>query len=189
MAITAYILAGGKSSRFGEDKARVCLDDFRIPVITSLNSLLNSLFAKVSIVANETDRYADLGYKCIQDKIPGKGPLVGVMTALEHAETEKALIISCDMPRMSKKVLKELLAIGERITGSVICQIDGETHPFPGIYSRQNIELLRSLVEKDKLSMKGFIERLPDIEYLKYESGKVDFANMNTKQDYEKLRR
>ncbi|MCA9181703.1 MAG: NTP transferase domain-containing protein [Planctomycetales bacterium] len=99
----AYILAGGRSSRFGSDKARIevaCVEGRVEPLLLALRRRLNQQGHAVEIVADRADRYEDLEVGCLVDHQTGQGPLAGVATALQHREQQQPgwlLLISCDL--------------------------------------------------------------------------------------------
>lgn len=94
----AYILAGGRSSRFPGDKALHLIDG--VPQLLRLQQQLVQIGHLVSIVADRSDRYADLGIESIPDIDPQAGPLCGLLTALREqvtkAEPSWILIVGCD---------------------------------------------------------------------------------------------
>lgn len=71
--VPVYILAGGRSSRFGSDKARAALHGR--PMIVRIAELLRPVAESMIVVAEQSDKYADLGLLTIADAIPGQGPL------------------------------------------------------------------------------------------------------------------
>ncbi len=94
----AYILAGGRSSRFGSDKARVRCG--ASPLLLVLRRTLIEHGHAVEIVADRADRYADLGIECLVDWHAERGPLAAVATALHHREQQQSgwlLLLSCDL--------------------------------------------------------------------------------------------
>lgn len=94
--IPAYILAGGKSSRFGSDKA-VALFSGQ-PLIQRLADAVRPHVARVMVVADQTDKYAHLGLRTIPDLEPGLGPLGGLLTALSDCLDDGWLfLLSCDL--------------------------------------------------------------------------------------------
>lgn len=78
----AVLLAGGQSTRFGSDKARI--DIGGVPLLRRNHDLLSATFAKVCVVGPPAAAYADLGLACIPDDTPHRGPMAGVIAAL-HA--------------------------------------------------------------------------------------------------------
>lgn len=92
-------MAGGRSSRFGSDKARVQLND--TPLLMVLRRELTEQGHTVEIVADRADRYADFGVDCLVDWQADQGPAAGVATALRHREQQQQpgwlLLLSCDL--------------------------------------------------------------------------------------------
>jgi len=89
--LLVYILAGGRSSRFGSDKARATVDD--IPLVVRLRqSIARSVNAQIFVIANEVNAYHDLGVAALADDIPHLGPVSGIATALEHFQNATALV-------------------------------------------------------------------------------------------------
>lgn len=94
----AYILAGGRSSRFGSDKARVEIGTE--PLLLSLRRSLSQQGHSVEVVADRVDRYSDLGIQCVVDCQSDHGPLAGVASALQHRQQRQSgwlLLVSCDL--------------------------------------------------------------------------------------------
>lgn len=94
----AYILAGGRSSRFPGDKALRLIDG--VPQLLRLRQQLVQIGHFVSVVADRTDRYAELGIESIRDIDPQAGPLCGLLTALREQATKAQpswiLVAGCD---------------------------------------------------------------------------------------------
>jgi molybdopterin-guanine dinucleotide biosynthesis protein A len=84
MGVGAYILAGGKSRRFGSDKALAMVEGR--PLIARLADRVRPHVARVTVVAERVDKYAHLGLRTIGDVVAGLGPLGGLRTALEDME-------------------------------------------------------------------------------------------------------
>lgn len=79
-ALPAYILAGGRSTRFGSDKARAPLDG--VPLLARVADTLRTVTAEPIVVADAPDKYADMGLPTIADCYPARGPLGGLHAAL-----------------------------------------------------------------------------------------------------------
>src|ERR1700738_620915 len=95
-----YVLAGGGSTRLGQDKALIEFDGK--PLLLRAVHVLESAVRPVTVVASRR-KYADLGIQIIPDEWPGSGPLGGIVTALRHTaldapSREWSLILACDMP-------------------------------------------------------------------------------------------
>ncbi len=81
--VPVCILSGGRSSRFGSDKARALLRF--VPLIVHVVRTAESVASRVTVVADTADKYAGLGLKTIVDLTPGLGPIGGLNTVLVPA--------------------------------------------------------------------------------------------------------
>ena len=108
-ALRAYILAGGKSRRFGTDKARAEING--VPLVRRVANITAAFAGEVTVVAAAADQYADLGLRTISDRSPRRGPLAGLETALhDSAEqgVEWILLTSCDLLTIQQTWLERL---------------------------------------------------------------------------------
>ena len=95
-----YILAGGKSRRFGSDKARA-IHRGR-PLILTVADALAPATVGSTVVAAASGRYADLGLQTIADRWPDRGPLGGLASALadlpdRHPGSQWLVLAACDL--------------------------------------------------------------------------------------------
>lgn len=104
--VTAYVLAGGGSSRMGRDKALVKLGG-RTLLERALEPA-RQVAAQVRIVGPRAkfQAYAP----CVEDVYPGRGPLGGIHAALLETRTDLNLMLAVDLPRMQAEFLRVLLA-------------------------------------------------------------------------------
>ncbi len=96
--IPVYILAGGRSSRFGSDKARAEIDG--VPLVRRIADVLAPVTPTVTVVADRPDKYADLGLRTVVDQQPGLGPLGGLAAAVGDLTTRGdawLLLTCCDL--------------------------------------------------------------------------------------------
>lgn len=109
MKIPAYISAGGKSSRFGSDKARaVFLGE---PLIIRTARLISPLCESVTVVAGSTEQYSDLHLHTVADLHPGGGPMSALETALSLiAHDSWLMFISCDWAFLQPEWIDKLVS-------------------------------------------------------------------------------
>ncbi|MEO8269812.1 MAG: molybdenum cofactor guanylyltransferase [Aureliella sp.] len=120
----AYIMAGGRSSRFGSDKARVEIASE--PLLLALRRCMSQAGHAVEIVADRADRYENIGLQCLVDQQSGQGPLAGVATALQHREQQRPgwlLLVSCDLfvwkPEWFEKLAKKAMDLKQDSDGTL----------------------------------------------------------------------
>lgn len=139
--IPAYILAGGRSSRFGSDKARASLAGAPL-ILHQINALRKSARPTFA-VARQPDQYADLGLTTIPDILPDQGPLGGLRTALTHRSRGWIILASCDLIDLNPDWIDALTAARAlHPNAPAIAFRDDRWQPFPGLYHTRllNIE-------------------------------------------------
>jgi molybdenum cofactor guanylyltransferase len=94
--ITGVILAGGKSSRFGSNKAFASMNGTQL--IERVIAIMGSIFKDLIIITNDPDEYSFLGLPMYEDLIKGLGPLGGIYTGLEKIPEKTGFFVACDMP-------------------------------------------------------------------------------------------
>ncbi len=184
--IGAYILAGGKSSRMGEDKGLVLLKGK--PMVEHVITALHQVFSEVRIVSNNR-YYEQFGLKVLADLIPDKGPMGGIYTGLKDSPNAMNFFISCDMPFVSKKSLELLLDQAEvdQITVSII---NDRFQPLFAVYPKSILPELEVLMNQNLLKLKLMIEALTYHQVLLNNEGedlKKEFKNINTKAELDEL--
>ena len=103
--ITGIILAGGKSTRMGTDKGFLLLNNK--PFVQYSIDALQPLVSEIIIVSDNPD-YDRFGLKRINDTIKDAGPVAGICSGLEASSTAYNLILSCDIPLITSKILQKL---------------------------------------------------------------------------------
>ncbi len=106
-AITGVILAGGQSSRMGQNKALMSLGGKRL--VDRVVEVMREVFRDLLMVTNTPEVYADLGIPMVRDVWPEKGSLGGVYSAIYHVITPYCLVVACDMPFLNAAVLRYLI--------------------------------------------------------------------------------
>ena len=186
MQLSAIILAGGKSSRMGEDKGLLNLNGSAM--ITHVINTLKEITDDVFIVSNNNE-YGKFGLPVYRDLITNKGPIAGIYTGLLNSASEVNIIVSCDSPFVSIDFLKNLML--RSITFDVtIPSYNDRIHPTIGIYNRSIIEILKQQIDSNELKLMLAIEKVKH-QIIKFSSIDKDidpkiFSNINTKQDLSK---
>lgn len=130
--VPVYVLAGGRSLRFGSDKARAELGG--VPLVLRLARLLEPIADGFTVVAERPDKYADLGLSTLGDAVPGLGPLGGLHTALTHARPPGwVLVVSADLLELRLEWLERLTSSAREPRRAVVFR-DRFWQTFPGLY-------------------------------------------------------
>lgn len=181
--ITGIVLAGGKSSRMGQDKGLLPLQGK--PMVQWVLDALTPCVDHIIIVANEP-AYAQLGYPTATDLIANAGPAGGIYTGLKASETALNFIVSCDMPFIRPEAICFLLEQAED-TAITLPMAAGRLQPLFGVYAKscasgfeQQIRMgrlkLQLLVKQFRLkcvAMDAQLQRYPHL-----------FQNINTRQEF-----
>jgi molybdopterin-guanine dinucleotide biosynthesis protein A len=153
--IPVYILAGGKSSRFGSDKARAL---FRgQPLISSLAAFMKPAAARITVVASKPGEYRDLGLRTIGDITPGNGPLGGLLSALQdNAASPWLLLLSCDLLGLRMHWIERLLA--SRREGVMAVHFHGRyPEPFPALYHQSLRLVAEAHLDRNQRAMQNLL--------------------------------
>ncbi|MFH1862642.1 MAG: molybdenum cofactor guanylyltransferase [bacterium] len=149
--ICAAILAGGKSLRFGSDKALMSLrGEF---ALSRLIATLEQLFQPVFIVADQPEKIPPSSTTIVQDVIPDCGPLGGILTALQYSPTPRCFIAACDMPILDLDILR-FLAVEWGTEDILIPKVDGEEQPLAAFYRNSCLPVVRDCLRQSKLSLR-----------------------------------
>ena len=179
--LSGFVLAGGRSSRLGRDKALLPWPPNAFAKGKSQTLLqhavarLQSVCTIVSICANRPDLFSTA--EVIPDAVPGSGPLGGIVAALEHSSTEWNLLLAVDLPFLPVQVLQALAArarSGEKIRLSgrpsspspacILPELDGLPQPLCGLYHRALAPKLRRALEAGKLKVMAALQQATDPE-------------------------
>ena len=196
---SCIILCGGKSSRMGQDKGSMIIQDK--PMIKHILSTLNHEINEAIIVLNDQTRIGkyrefinpnDYTYTItfVEDKIKNKGPLPGIMTGLEQINSEYALILPCDSPFITKKYINTIFSQINTDYQAIVPYHDTNnkiktSEPLHSIYNKNIIPIIENLIENDVLHIKGLIEKI-DTKFVLIDNKKIEkkeFKNLNRPSD------
>jgi molybdopterin-guanine dinucleotide biosynthesis protein A len=175
-----FILAGGKSRRMGQDKAMLKWGNGSL--LEHIIHLLSTVAAPVRVV----------GRGEFLDTIPDKGPLGGILTALQTTDRVSNLFLALDLPLLTPDFLR---MFHSRLLKSekplLACRVGGNIPLCLGIRPELTREVERRVLS-DNLAVRSFVEE-SDPEVLNDEELRAQgvdlamFANINTLQDWERI--
>lgn len=196
-AAAGYVMAGGASTRFGEDKALVQFDGRTM--LERTVELLRRAASEVRVVA-VAGKYSVSGSGIVADRWPGEGPLGGIVTALLDAaegtsRAPWALIVSCDMPFLTEEWLRFLVERASESEADVL--IPNSASGLEPLCACWRVGSAPQL-EKEFLAGTRKItqalqamkrEVLDEQDWKRFDTAGRLFWNMNTTADYAEIRR
>lgn len=189
--MTGIILAGGKNSRMGTNKAFLEIDGIRL--IDNIIAVYQKIFSEIIIVTNNPLSYIEfIDAAIVTDIYKGKGPLGGIYTGLFYSKNDYAFISACDMPYLNKDFIDYLTAQ----TGKhdiIVPELPEGFQPLHAIYSQNCLSHIKKLLIADKLKITGFYK---DVRLLSIPEEKIKpfnkngrlFLNINTPEDITSLK-
>lgn len=189
--VTVAILAGGKSTRMGADKALTAL--LGRPLVEHAAARLRGLGRETLLITNTPEAHAGAGLPMFSDVIPGKGPLGGIYTALTHAAGDYVLVVAVDMPFLNRDLLRYMIGLAAG-HDAVVPRMGGLPEGLHAVYGKACLEPIRARLAAGRLSVKGFFA---DVRVRYVEAAEIDrfdperrsFFNVNTPDDLEAARR
>ena len=145
------VLAGGRSSRLGVDKALLRVDG--VTLVEWLPARLAASFAPVVLVVDRPGRYA-VPVRQVVDAVPGSGPLAGLTAGLAALGTAAAFACACDMPLLRPALLARLCAALEGYD-LAIPERAGRLEPLCAVYASACLPPMRGLLATGRLRANG----------------------------------
>jgi len=194
-AVSAFILAGGKSSRMGTNKALLPFEG--VPLVVRQVSKLRTLIGDVRVVG-PPEIYTSLGLPVVADVEPNLGPLGGIATALDVSRSEWNLILAVDLVNMTREWLGRLVreACG-RDVDAVVPRTERGLEPLCAMYRKSCQASLCEALQRGERSVVGWLQTAPGLRRLElgpeiwqeYDCAGGLFANLNTPDDYQRCQK
>ena len=197
MESSAIILAGGSSSRLGQEKGLVSLAGRPLIryVLDTINNLVDEKLVVVSsnTQAENYSRAAGPKAHILIDKGYGQTPLLGAATGFEAARGEYSILLPCDTPFVSKEVLTLLFDLRENRSAVIPRWPNCYVEPLQAVYNTDlSLEATKIALEENESNMKTVAERLRRVRYVstlvlqQIDPELTTFFNINTSLDLRK---
>lgn len=140
--VIGVVLCGGASRRMGEDKA-----DLRVgerALVDHAVAALEGACEEVVLACGAEARYEDRGLRFVLDSSGGRGPLEGIAASLEETGAEWAVVLACDLPRVTSEVPEALLTRAQDQSLDV-CLLESRRgrEPLMAVYRRSSLAAMR----------------------------------------------
>jgi molybdenum cofactor guanylyltransferase len=183
MRCSAVLLAGGKSSRMGRDKAFLEIEDE--PLWQRQLATLRHLAPEQLMISGPCrEEWSD--YEIVADDLAAAGPLAGVAAALRKCATPRLIVLAIDLPEMTTDFLHSLLQLcGDR--KGVVPHRSDRFEPLAAVYPAGCTALAEAALRVGDFSMQRFVRRAWEqdllLERAISDAETALFANLNTPAD------
>ena len=172
-SLPCVILAGGKSSRMGEDKAFLKIGD--ISLIEYQYNRLNKIFEKIYISA-KSDKF-NKKYNLILDNSDIYSPMIALKSILQ--KFQKVFIIPVDMPNISLVSIQKLLKFhNDKIT---IFKSKDKLHYLCGIFNNSLLPKIEHFLSNNNHKI-GLLLKKTNLNYFEVEN--FETINLNYQENY-----
>jgi molybdopterin-guanine dinucleotide biosynthesis protein A len=187
--VTGIILAGGKSSRFGSNKALAKFNG--TPLIERATGVLGNIFENLMIITNSPLEYSYLRIPLYQDIVKGLGPVGGIYTGLDALDDEWAFFCACDMPFINEGLVRYITGLRDSFD-AVVPKVDWKIEPLHALYSKNCLPAMKELIyKKEYQTIKAFntinVRYVEEEEIRTYDPQLKTFLNVNKQDELEKI--
>lgn len=180
MQSAGFVLAGGRSSRMGRDKALLACGSR--PLIEDVAAKLSAVVGSIALVGSP-ERYGGFGFDRLPDLRTGCGPLGGIEAALAAGRGEYNVVAACDMPNLRESWIRDLFHASNE-TGALctaVRDVTGKIHPLCAVYRTGCLPTVRALLDAGDFRLRSLLEELHAIT--------IDIGgklwNLNTAADWD----
>jgi molybdenum cofactor guanylyltransferase len=188
----AIVLAGGRSTRMGRDKASLPFGEGTL--LSRVVSTLAEVVGEVVVVARRDQTLPALSVPAgvelhvAHDDVEGRGPLGGLAPGLRALRADVAFASSCDVPFLSVAFVRTMFD-ALRDADVAIPEAEGHLHPLGAVYRRAVLPHVEALLASDRLRPIFLLERVPHVRVPETELRAIDpdlasLANLNTAAEY-----
>lgn len=189
MKIGCVILAGGKSSRMGEDKALLEYEGkyFIEKIAEELSFFEEKIIARGS--NSNLDGITGSDWKIIPDIYQDHGPMGGMHAALKECKSDAMYAVTCDMPLITTELVQKLCIEIEDYDAVIAVTDEGKYHPLCGVYKKQLHKSMEEHLQKDYNRMMEVLKKCNlKYLYLNAEESRM-LMNVNTPEEYCRLKK
>lgn len=185
--LVGAILAGGRSTRLGQDKTWILWEGK--PLLARMFTLLRELGLEVWILGRSPQEY---GFECnwLLDEIKNIGPMGGIYTGLKNIR-KSLLVVSCDLPYLSTFCLKKLLSErennGQKVMTTFFYPDTGYIESLVAIYEYEALNYIKKALKQKIFKLSAAIPAELRTQIKVKEEWKKYFFNLNYPEDLEKL--
>jgi len=177
--ITGVVLAGGKSTRMGEDKSTMLFQNQQL-IQYSINVL--EPFCKEILISSNNNKHHHFNHKIIPDEYTDIGPIAGLYSALKNITTNYLFILPCDSPKVTSQFIQYLISEIDNRYDILVPQYNHFLEPLFAIYHKRTLTLIEQQIKEKDYKLKHLLQQA-NTKIVDVEDSNC-FVNINTKKDY-----
>ncbi|AHF06373.1 Molybdopterin-guanine dinucleotide biosynthesis protein A [Desulfitobacterium metallireducens DSM 15288] len=186
LEMTGIVLAGGKSSRMGKNKAFLEFDGK--PLIEKNLAILETLFSEVLISSNTPELYKSYQEKVVQDRYSGSGPFGGLHACLEESRTEYAFFVACDIPILDPALIQYMASLTEGYE-CVVPRTEDGMHPLFSFYNKSCLPKIEDFLKVGHFKVIDLfpflsVRYVEEKELARFGDPRLLMCNVNTPEEW-----
>jgi len=187
---TGVILAGGLSTRYGQDKAFLKIGG--VPLIERIAEEMKGIFTRVILVTNQKRGFEYLGLPMIEDLIKGLGPIGGIYTGLSSISDQAGFFVACDMPLLHEGLIRYMVELIDT-HAAVVPSVGPWVEPLHAVYDRSCLSPIKGLIDEKCYQVRLFYDLVP-VRYVREDEIRLfcppdeAFLNINTPDEFARIR-
>ncbi len=154
-------------------------------LIEHVYTKVRPIFDDVLIISRNHDSIEGVDAPVFGDVLLHRGPLVGIVSALLHAQTTYVFAVACDMPFLDESLIRSMI---DQIHGEdiIIPKTSAGYEALHAIYHRSCLSPMLRLIDRGRFKVRDIF---PFVSVSFYEvEGIAVFTNLNTKEDVDQVR-
>lgn len=187
--VTGVILAGGLSTRYGQNKALLQIGGVRL--IERIAEEMKRVFTRVILVTNQKRDFEYLKLPMVEDYIKGLGPIGGIYTGLRSISEQAGFFVACDMPLLHKGLIRYMVEAIDNHE-AVVPSVGKLIEPLHALYTRSCLGTIRDLIDEKRYQVRLFYDRVSvryvrEDEIRRFCSPEEAFLNINTPEEFARI--
>jgi len=180
--VTGVVLAGGKSTRMGRNKALLPFQGRTL--IETVVETMTSVFSRVLLSIHQPDAYPSLDLLKVVDRYPEIGPLGGITSVLESGQS-RILCVGCDMPFLNRDLIRNLCSFDS--FDAVIPVWQERPQVLHALYSQSLLPSFQASIRAGRYRITDALEGTHFLYLFDLYSEGRSFQNLNTPADYDQV--
>jgi molybdopterin-guanine dinucleotide biosynthesis protein A len=157
-------------------------------IIDSNVVILERIFDKVLLSTNNPEDYCYLGLPMVGDTMRQRGPMTGILSALNIPEISEIFVTACDMPFISSELIQYIVDQWDKKWDASVPLFESKPQPLLGIYSKNTAYHMEASIKHGKRSLRSFLKDIHVLYISEKDVRRIDregksFVNINTPED------